>query len=354
MSMLRRARLRILVLAALVVAIALAVVEGLHWWRHVTVTSGWIDADFTVMGSSINGRIKRIEVRKGDVVGAGALLATMDAEIAELDVASIRSDLAKAKAERAQVDAELRAFRQDIEDRVATLRAVLTLQRREAETLRRRLGVAQETLDRKAKLVRRQTISRQTEDDARSKLLEIASDLGELETEMAENRRRIEELKGRKGEEAIYRARAAVIDQEIEKLSIRLRQSERLMEKMHIHAPLEAVVNEVYVNAGAYVEDGDKVMLLHDPKKLWVEALVDDSEVRHLAPGQPVEIDVEAYPYETFYGVVTAVGRVTVGAINGENNASRATPQIPVIVDIEPTDRQLWPGARATVNIRIR
>jgi len=34
--------------------------------------------------------------------------------------------------------------------------------------------------------------------------------------------------------------------------------------------------------------------------------------------------------------------------------ATRSAPRIPVIIDLEPTDQQLWPGVRATVNIRIR
>ncbi len=354
MSVMGRGRLKIIVLAALIGIVAFAVVEGLHWWRHVTVTSGWIDADFTEMGSGVNGRIKRIEVRKGDSVRAGDLLATMDSEIAELDVVSIEAELAKTKAEKIRVQAELAAFRRDVGDRTRTLEAVLALQAREAETLTRRLGIAGATVDRNATLMRRQTISRQTDDTARDRLLDVTSDLRALETEMAEKQRKIVELQGSTTQEAIFGSRIAVIDREIDKLGVGLRQAQRLLAKMHIYAPIDAVVNEVYVNAGAYVEDGDRVILLHDPKKVWIEAPVDDSEIRHIAVGQPVDIDVEPYPYETFAGKVAAVGKVTIGAMKGENEASRSSPKIPVIVDFEPTDRPLWPGARATVNIRIR
>ena len=156
MSMLARTRAKFLIMALLVGVIAFAVVEGLYWWRHVTVTSAWVGADFTVMGSGVNGRIKRIDVKKGDRVKAGALLATMDSEIAELDAVSLEADLDQAQAQKALVESELAAFQQDVRDQIKTQQTVLGLQRRELETLKRRMGIAQSTMDRNAKLIRRQ------------------------------------------------------------------------------------------------------------------------------------------------------------------------------------------------------
>lgn len=354
MSGLSRGRLKIFIVVALVGVIAAGVVEGLHWWRHVTVSSAWIDADFTVMGSGVNGRIARIEARKGDTVKRGDLLATMDSEIAELNVASIDADLAKGLAEKAEVEAELAAFQRDLVDRADTLRAVLQLQAREQSTLRRRHAIAQETVKRNDRLIKRQAISKLTADRARDQLLDIEADLRGLETTMAEKQRKLVELDGYKSREAIFRSRIAVIERANDALAVQHRRAKSLLRKMHIYAPIDAVVNEVYVNAGAYVEDGDKVFLLHDPSKLWIEGPVDDSDVRHVAVGQSVDIDVDAYPYEAFQGRVASVGQVTVGAMAEINGASRSAPRIPVIIELEPTDRQLWPGVRATVNIRVR
>jgi len=354
MSFAGRKRFKSLVIVAVVGAIALAVVEGLYWWRHVTVTDAWVSADFTELGSGVNGRIKRIDVRKGDLVRAGQLLATMDSEVAELDVASLEADLEKARAERAQVVSELAAFRRDIADRVETLNTVLKLMAREVETLQRRRRIAEATVARNSKLYSRQAISKRIDDEGRDRLLDITSDLRDLETTMSEKRRKIVELEGSKVQEGIFQSRIDVIDRGIDILAVRLDQSQRQLRKMHIYAPIDGVVNEVFVNAGAYVEDGDRVLLLHDPAKLWIEAPVDDSVVRHVAVGQDVEIDVEAYPYESFAGTVVAVGRVTVAAVNGMESGQRTTPQIPVIVDLAATDKPLWPGIRATANIRIR
>ena len=140
-----------------------------------------------------------------------------------------------------------------------------------------------------------------------------------MKPRFSEKQRKIAELKGTTTQEAIFRSRIEVIDRGIEKLEIRIQQSRRLLTKMHIYAPIDAVVNDVYVNAGAYVEDGDRVFVLHDPAKLWIEAPVDDSQVRHVAVGQRVEIDIDAYPYAEFSGTVAAVGQATVGSMTGDN-----------------------------------
>lgn len=352
--MFARTRAKFLMMAVLVAIIAFAVVEGLYWWRHVTVTSAWLGADFTIMGSGVNGRIKRIDVQKGDTVKAGALLATMDSEIAELDAVSLEADLAQARAQKTLVENELSAFQQDISDQIKTQETIIVLQNRELETLKQRLGIAQSTMARNAKLIKRQVMSRKTNDTSKDRALEITSELRELQTKISEKQRKIAELKGTTTQEAIFKSRIEVIDRGIEKLEVRIQQAQRELTKMHIYAPINAVVNDVYVNAGVYVEDGDRVFVLHDPAKLWIEAPVDDSQVRHVSVGQRVEVDIEAYPYVEFTGKVVAVGQATVGSMTGNNDASRGAPKIPVRIALDPSDHPLWPGVRATVHIRIR
>lgn len=352
--MLARTRAKFVLMAALVALIAFAVVEGLHWWRNVTVTSAWLDADFTVLGSGVNGRIERIEVQKGDSVKAGALLAAMDSEVVELGIVSLEADLEQARAEKALVENELNAFLQDIADQIETQETIIGLLGRELETLERRLAIAQSTMVRNATLIERRVISTQTNDAYKDRELEITSELRELQTRVSEKQRKIAELKGTMTQQAIFQSRIEVIDRGIQKLEIQIRQSRLELAKMHIYAPLDAVVNEVYVMAGTYVEDADRVFLLHDPARLWIEARVDDSEIRHVAVGQPVDIDIEAHPYVEFTGRVTAIGRATVGSMNGNNDASRAAPKLPVRIELDPSDYALWPGVRATVHIRIR
>ena len=65
------------------------------------------------------------------------------------------------------------------------------------------------------------------------------------------------------------------------------------------------------VSAGVYVEDGDKAFLMHDPDAVWLEARVDETDIRLVAPGQVVKIEFDAYNFEDFEGTVRAIGQAT-------------------------------------------
>src|SRR3546814_9506802 len=78
-----------------------------------------------------------------------------------------------------------------------------------------------------------------------------------------------------------------------------------------IRAPTEVVVDRLFVEAGEYVSEGQRIALIHEPRQLWIEANIKETSVRLLKPGQPVAITVDAYPDRTFRGTVQRIGHST-------------------------------------------
>lgn len=348
---------RLLGLLLLVALVTVGVREGLHWYRHVYEPNASIEADITRLASSVNAKVQTIHVQRGQSVRRGELLASMEADVARLEVDSIAADLEKEKAVRAQVEAELAYFRTELDDRVATAREAVRLLDDERATLRERLAIARKNVERNSELLSRSMVARQRIDEANDKLLEVTGLLRDLETKLKTAERRLDELEGQRKQESIYQSRIAVIDRNIEKLRILLAQAAQQLEDMHIYSPIDGVVNELYVNPGTYVEDGDPVLLLHDPNQLWIEANIDESDIRHVKVGQDVVIDIDAYPYEHFVGRVRTIGHITLSMMRseqGERERARAAQKIPVIIDLPKMDRVVWPGMRAAVNIVIR
>ena len=77
-----------------------------------------------------------------------------------------------------------------------------------------------------------------------------------------------------------------VIDRNIDKLQVLLAQSRQRLKEMDIYSPTNGIVNDIYVQPGAYVEDGDQAFLLHEPAMLWIEADINESDIRHVRVGQ--------------------------------------------------------------------
>jgi len=347
-------RIGIAVLATAIIAVG--VHEGLHWYGHVYEPNAKVEAELTVLSSSVNGNIKRILVRKGDAVTPGQKLASIDTTEAELALLSLEADLEKERAVRKQVEAELAYFLTDLENKLATARESVRQRKRELITVKERWAIARTNVERASKLANRSMVARQRIDEANDKLLEITSKRRDLQTEIRIQEKQVEELEGTRSQESIYRSRLGVIDRNVDKIMVLIQRARHQLDDMHIYSPIQGILNEIHVNPGAYVEDGDPVFLVHEPTNVWIEANIDESDIRHVQVGQRVVIDIDAYPFEHFDGKVRSIGQVTTAVIGKETGARNGAgaQKIPVIIDFPPIGKPVWPGMRVAVNIVIR
>src|SRR5690606_4151307 len=132
------------------------------------------------------------------------------------------------------------------------------------------------------------------------------------------------------------------------------------LEDRTIRSPINGIVDRTFVEAGEYVSAGQRIALVHDPERLWVEANVKETQIRRLKPGQPVEVTVDAYPGRTFIGRVERIGSSTTSNFallptpNPSGNFTKITQRVPVRIAIEQTDAVLSPGMMVEVNIDVR
>ena len=115
----RKGRLGKLVLVIIVIGlIAAATNEIVHSFRHVYEPNARVEANFTILSSSVNGNIAAIHVSKGDRVNAGDKLASMESDVAALDAKSLEADLDRERAVRTQTEQELKHFLAELEDKM--------------------------------------------------------------------------------------------------------------------------------------------------------------------------------------------------------------------------------------------
>ena len=120
------------------------------------------------------------------------------------------------------------------------------------------------------------------------------------------------------------------------------------------------MVDRTFVQVGEYVRPGQRLAIVHDPERLWIEANVKETQIRKLAIGQPVEIRVDAYPDEVFRGQVRIIGSATTGSFallpnpNPSGNFTKITQRLPVRIEIERARERLAPGMMVEVRIDVR
>jgi HlyD family secretion protein len=114
-----------------------------------------------------------------------------------------------------------------------------------------------------------------------------------------------------------------------------------------IRAPVDGVVITRKVNVGQTLQSNYAAPVLFqiatDLTKMKVECSVDESDIGKVKEGQKVRFTVEAYPNETFNGVVQQV-RFSPETV--QNVVTYTT-----IVNVENPEKKLLPGMTATVSI---
>ena len=113
-----------------------------------------------------------------------------------------------------------------------------------------------------------------------------------------------------------------------------------------IPAPLSGVVLAKRVQLGQTVKAGETLYQVADLSRLWLELEAYESDLPWIAKGDDILFETDAYPGETFQGVVSFV----------EPTASPATRTVRVRVEIANADGRLKPAmfARARVYSRLQ
>lgn len=353
----KRTLLRLGALLLAVAAVGAIVYEIVFWYNHVHEPNARVMTDYTVLTARADGTIAEIRTARRDRAEAGDLLARMDTTVAELELKSLEADLMVERAARRQVEAERAHFAATLQSRIETERHALRLLGEERNIKRARLEIARADMDRTEQLIGRGAAPELRRDEARDKHLALTGKLHELATRIRHHESRIEELAADRLRDDVYASRIASIDRQIEKLEVTIaRKRQEILDK-HVHSPVAGVVSEVYANPGQFVEEADVLFLLHDPGAIRVEAYIDEYDIRHVKIGQPVQIELDAYPWQKLRGEVTAIGTVTLAGMTekaGRSEYVTGSGRVPVVIRFLEVDRPIWPGSRASVNIYIR
>lgn len=155
----------------------------------------------------------------------------------------------------------------------------------------------------------------------------------------AEAQRREGEMIGNRAEaqEALERLRLlGMDDKEIRSLE----QTQTIRSQVHIMAPFAGRVIARNITRGEVVETSQKLFVVADLSTVWVVGNVSEKDISYVhgatgIPNQPIEVEVAAYPGESFQGIISYVGDVLDPAtrtmqvrLKVANSAGRLKPEM--------------------------
>src|SRR5207253_10273409 len=102
---------------------------------------------------------------------------------------------------------------------------------------------------------------------------------------------------------------------------------------VEVTAPVDGVVVARNANTGDTVPAGQPLLTLVDPKQLWVNANVEETQVRRLQIGQPVDVHVDALETDLTGRVkaITPASAATFSLLPTQNNSGNFTKQTQLV-----------------------
>lgn len=338
-------------------ALVLLVYEVFYWVTHVYENDVRVETDFTNITSRIDGKIEKVFVREGEAVSKGQLLVTQEHDDIELNIKALGTDLELEQGNRERLRIERQALDDELRTKIATQEEKIRSLEVELASTYDRLTLARKDLSRARILVGKKLKPETLLIAEEDKTLVLEGRASLLKAQVSVAKGELDELHAAKQKLNVIDNTIQVSFIKEDQIKDAMRKQELLLRRRHITSPIDGVVGRIYRYAGEYVEDATPILLVHDPKLYWLEAYVDESQIRHVRVGQEVLIDLDAYPFDWFYGKVTQIGTVTTRGADSDNPArSRlggAVERVPVRISIDNPPPNLTPGMRGNVNIRI-
>lgn len=332
-------------LFAVIVALAFVALATLRFDEWVgnavvqTTNDAYVRAELTRLASRVSGEVLTVAMTDFQRVKAGDLLI-------QIDPADYEAQVAQSEAAVAAAQAVLDNLANQIELQYATI-AQAEAARLSAEALE---VEAKQEQDRQQSLSKSESGTRQRLEQAVAGLAKAQADVRASRAVIAAQQHQLEVLQGTK------KQRAADLDA----TKATLASAKLKLGYTKITAPFDGVVGERQVQPGDYVNIGTNLINVVPLPKVYVIANYKETQLTHVAPGQPVEITVDSFPRERLRGKVERIAPATGAQVallppdNATGNFTKVVQRIPVRIqldDNQPLLARLVPGMSVVTRI---
>lgn len=390
--MMRQTRFMIIVVLVLALAVSACQAKptGTTQLQTATVTRGSLQATISAAGTLAavaqvavqfqnSGQVKAVNVKVGDQVKAGQVMALLDTTSLEAGVVSAQAGLDIAQAQLATTQkgplasqiksaevalASAQAGYQAALAKTANLGDQLVIDQNNLDNAAKELNDAQNTYSNLFEFVRsgnprgayvppagQQWSPQKAALDNAKVNYEVAvatynldaanvnnSSLASAAAQVAQAQANLDDLKTTPMSQDVQLAKLSV-----QNAQLALDQAKLNLTKSQLIAPFDGVVAQVNVQAGQPSSASTQPVVLANLSQLEAQVLVAETDVLNVAVGQPAQVTFDALPNRTFDATiveVALVGQTTSGVVN-----------YPVTIALNQSDPQIRPGMTANVTI---
>jgi membrane fusion protein, multidrug efflux system len=308
----------------LVVLPAAAVIGGLAFYlsggRYVTTDDAYVGAQKVLITPDISGKIEKVVVREGQRVNEGDTLFEIDPVPFRLALQQAQANLATAKTN------------------YDTLRSNIQIYGQMGDLAQQGVDLKRRDVDRKTSLVKSNFGSQLDLDNSTTGLVTASAQLELLKQQIATSKNQLLGNPDLPLEQfPPYALAKAALDQ-----------AQRNLDHTVLRAPMNGTATQVdSIQLGRFVVAGTPVFSIIDTSKPWVDANPKESDFTYVAVGQPVTVDVDAFPDHVFKGTIGSLSPGTGAQFailppqNATGNFVKVVQRVPVRIYFDPDDKMV-------------
>ncbi len=375
-----------------ILAIVALVVAGgwmlRRWWNagKESTDDAQVDADVLPVAGRVGGVIATVHVKDHQLVEAGEPLYELDTAELDVEVARTVAELEAARAQATLARAQVAVVQSTSTGGVSAAKAQLTgagasvrgaadqVRAAEAAVAKAKadLTTAAAELARTQKLFDQSAVTRSDLEHAQQ-LHDVAKaslDAATAQLDLARSQRdmtssRVAEAKGRvislAASEQIAAAEAAaqVAETRVKAAEVAAQRAKLQRSYATIKAPVAGYVSRLAAHVGQTIQPGQALLMLV-PDATYVVANFKEGQIAHIHAGDEVDVEIDAYPGDTFHGVVETLSPATgarfslIPPDNATGNFVKVVQRVPVkIAWSAPPPVPLRPGLSAEVTVHV-
>jgi membrane fusion protein (multidrug efflux system) len=322
----------------LVAALGLAADRGYDYWTvgryQVSTDNAYVQADYTTVSPKISGYITDVLVRDNEKVKAGQVLARIDDRDFRVALEQADADVEAAKASLRNLDAQ-----------IAQQRSVIDQTNADIASAQAALSFAQADNARYGALVKTGYGTIQRAQQAETALKEKSAMLEHDRASLLVAQRKVDVLKTERARAEANRDRS---------LAIR-HQAELNLSYTTISAPVDGTVGARSLRVGQFAQGGTALMAIVPLHASYVVANYKETQLAHVRPGQPAEIEIDSFPGVKLKGHVDSLSPASglefalLPPDNATGNFTKIVQRIPVKIALD--DERLEGLLRAGMSV---
>jgi len=356
----------------LIVVILVLLVGGFlayeYFQTYESTDDAEVDGHLMPLSARISGYVIKVNVDDNQEVKAGTVLA-------EIDPKDYQVALDQAKAELADAQASAQALNINVPITSVSTESQVSVSEADVENSHAGIAVAEDQLDaakaqlaqaqandvkaqndliRYKQLVDKQEISQQTYDQAvaaaKASSTTVASahatataavqQVTQARSKLAQSQANLRNAQTGPRQVASTRARAISADATVQQKEAAVEQAQLNLQYTKIVAPVDGIVSK-NAEVGMNVTPGQQLFTIFPLNDVWVTANFKETQLKHMKPGQPVDIKVDANG-STYRGKVDSIAGSSGARTsllppeNATGNYVKVVQRVPVKIVLDP------------------